>query len=315
MIGEAELESARAAELPRLPAHQRRVHAPYYVLSALKEFQSWDLETEDGARLYTALDPDVQSAMTETVAKILPAVEKKAKARVRQSPSQPLQTAAITVDLLTAEILGLVGGRDFKTTQYNRATDARRQIGSIVKPFVYWGALKERSPLDPIVDEPFEWKSGKQTWRPKNYDNKYLGPIPLFFALAESRNVPAAKIGQEIGLNSVADTIRRTGIRAEVPELPSLTLGAFELSLAEVAQGFSTLARFGRGDYLHQLIRVEDGAGNILFQPSAAKNLELDPAQTAVLVGMMRQAFEVGTAKAARAWGTRRRVRGKNRNH
>lgn len=299
MIADGERAEAAKAPLPAAVALERRVNAPYFVMSALKEFQNWDLQAEEGARIYTTLDPDVQEQISDTVARLLPVVEK----RVKKPSKQPLQTAVITVDLQTAQIVGLTGGRDFRVSQYNRATDARRQIGSTVKPFVYWPAMKGASPLTEVVDEPFEWKVGKQVWRPRNYEKVYDGPVPYFYALAESLNVPAAKVGQKVGLDQIADVIRRTGIRAEVPHLPSLTLGAFELTLAEVAQGYTTLGRFGAGDYLHTLLRVDDLSGNQIFARSPATDLTLEPIPTAVLLGMLEQSVEIGTARAARAWG------------
>lgn len=307
MIDETERTTAANSPLPKAPPLNQRVHAPYYVMSALKEFQSWDIEAEEGARIYTALDPEVQNVITETAAKIMPVVE----ARVKKPSKQPLQVAVITVDLQTAQIIGLVGGRDYRATQFNRATSARRQIGSVIKPFVYLPALKDNSPLTEVVDEPFEWKVGKQVWRPRNYEKGNVGPVPYFYALAESLNVPAAKVGQQVGLDAVADVIKKSGIRAEVPLLPSLTLGAFELTLADVAQGYTTIGRLGQGDFVHTLLRVEDLNGNVLFARSPASDLNLDPVTTSVLVGMMEQAVEMGTARAARGWGLKGAYAGK----
>jgi penicillin-binding protein 1B len=307
MIDEREQTSAANAPLPQQPAGEKRVHAPYFVMSALKEFQSWDMQTEEGARIYTSLDADVQNDITESAAKILPIVEK----RIKKPSKQPLQVAAMTIDLLNGQVLGLIGGRDYRATQYNRATDSHRQIGSVVKPFVYLPALKDKSPLTQVVDEPFEWKVGKQVWKPRNYEKGNEGPVPYFYALAESLNVPAAKVGQEVGLDKIADAIHSSGIRAQVPMLPSLTLGAFELSLLDVAQGYSTIARFGNGEYVHTLLRVEDLNGNVIFTRQPATDLNLEPVPTAVLVGMMEQALEVGTARAARAWGLQGAYAGK----
>lgn len=299
MIGDSEMETANASPLPPPPAASRRTHAPYFVMSALKEFQSWELPADEGARLYTTMDPDVQGQMVAAINKVIPAVE----GRIKNPSKQPLQVAALTVDLNSAQVLALTGGRDYRVTQYNRAYDSRRQIGSVVKPFVYLPALKEKDPLTSVVDEPFEWKVHKQTWKPKNYDGKTNGPVPYFYALAQSLNIPAAKVGQEVGLDEIADVIRKSGIQSKVPRLPSLTLGAFELSVWEVAQGYTTLARFGLGDRIHTVMRVEDTKGETLYERPVSNEVELEAVPTAVLVGMMKQTFESGTARAARAWG------------
>lgn len=296
MISSTELVEANATPLPKPTTAARRAHAPYFVLSALREFESLELYAENGARLYTTLDPEAQLAMTGAVASILPEIEK----RVKKPSKEPLQVAALAIDVESAEILALVGGRDYRHTQFNRAIDSRRQIGSQVKPFVYYPALQEMNPLTAVSDTPFEWKNGNQTWKPRNYESKtFNADVPLFFSLALSMNVPTARVGQTVGLDAIADTLRRAGVTANIPLLPSLTLGALELSPFEVAQAYSTLARLGSSEKIHTLSRVEDSAGQILFEHQPSKSEALDPAQTAVLVGMLRQTLKIGTAKVA----------------
>ena len=299
MIGNDELEVAKTQLLPKPPTKGHRAHAPYFVMSALKEFQNLEIESESGARLYTTMDPEVQTAVSSGVGKVLPIVEK----RIKRPSKQPLEIAAITADVASGQVLALIGGHEFRSTQYNRATDARRQIGSTIKPFVYYPALRDGSPLTPVLDEPFEWKSGKQVWRPKNYEKKNFGNVPYFFALAESLNVPAAKVGQNVGLDSVGAALKSAGVSVDIPQLPSLTLGALELSPFEVVQAYLTLARMGRYEKLHLLARVEDTSGGVLYQYAPLDTPALDPGQTAVLIGMMKQTIELGTARAARALG------------
>ena len=307
MITEEESRDAAARPTPARPAAAARVHAPYFVTSALREFQNWDLDAEEGVRLYTSLDPEAQSAMSLAVERALPAIEK----RIRRPARRPLEVAALTVDLNTAEIIALIGGRDFHASPYNRATDARRQVGSLIKPFVYYPAMIDASPLDALIDEPFEWTVGRQTWRPRNYDKKSQGPVPYFYALAESLNVPTARVGQRVGLEVIAQTLARAGVRTAVPRLPSLTLGAVELSLAEIAQGYVTLGRLGRGEFVHTLDRVESTAGEVLFEPQPTKDLTLDAVPVAVVNGMLRQTVELGTGRSIRARGLTSEFAGK----
>jgi penicillin-binding protein 1B len=237
----------------------------------------------------------------------MPLVEK----RIKKPSKDPLQVAALTVDLDSAQVLALVGGRDFRETQFNRASDGHRQIGSTVKPFVYLPAMGPHDPLSIVEDAPFEWKSGKQVWKPKNYDGESFGPVPYFFALAESLNVAAAKVGQEVGLDNVAQTLRDAGVRATVPNLPSLTLGAIELSPFEVAQAYTTLARMGAGDQIHTLSRVEDLNGHVLFARTKSDDYKLPTVPAAEVIGMLEQSFTVGTARSARAAGIQGAVAGK----
>ncbi len=307
MIDTGELENAKAMHLPRTPEADRRAHAPYFVMGALKEYTKLGLQTEEGARLYTTLDPQLQNLATEAIQAKLSSIE----ARIRHPGKTPLQVALVTVDLHSAEIVAMVGGRDFRTTQFNRAVDSRRQIGSTVKPFVYWPALQTHDALTPVLDEPFVWKTGGQSWQPKNFERTKGGEVPYFYALAHSLNIPAARVGQETGLAQVADTLRRAGIEENIPELPSLTLGALELSPLEVAQAYSTLGRMGAGDRVHTLVRVEDLKSNVLFSHQPEAGIALEPTPTAQLIGMMEQSLIVGTARSAGLLGLTGALAGK----
>ncbi len=299
MLDENEVAQNKDLPLPVAGKAEYRAHAPYFVMSALREFSELKLDAEEGARLFTTMDPELQGSMVSAVQAQLPGVEK----RIKKPGKEPLQVAAISIDLDSAQVLAVVGGRDFRMTQFNRATDSRRQIGSTVKPFVYLPAMKSHDPLTEVLDEPFEWKTGKQIWKPKNYDGKSFGSVPYFFALAESLNVPAAKVGQEVGLDEIADTLASAGVREDIPRLPSLTLGALEISPMQVAQAYTTLARFGAGDQVHTLLRVEDHSGKILFTHAPAPEFNLDPKASAVIVGMLEQSLTMGTARSARAAG------------
>ena len=299
MLNAEEVAQASASILPAPRSNESKAHAPYFVMTALKEFTALGIESEEGARLYTTLDPEVQSLMLTAAQAQMPAVE----ARIKKPSKEPLQVAAITVDLDSAQVLALIGGRDFRATQFNRASDSRRQIGSTVKPFVYLPAMTEHDPLTAVADEPFEWKNGKTSWRPKNYDGKTFGSVPYFFALAESLNISAAKVGQEVGLETIAKTLRAAGATSTISNLPSLTLGAVELAPLEVAQMYTTLARMGAGDQVHTLSRVEDLGGKVLFERKPNSEFALPPAESAMVVGMLEQSLIVGTARSARTLG------------
>jgi penicillin-binding protein 1B len=299
MVSDSELAEAVKSPLPEPPKADRRTHAPYFVMSALKEYAALGLELEEGARLYTTLDPEIQSLAGAAVQAKLAATE----ARIKKKSKEPLQVALVSVDVKTGQVLALIGGREFRSTQFNRAVDSRRQIGSIVKPFVYWPAMKAHDPLSPIEDEPFEWKMAGQVWKPKNYDGKNYGVVPYFWALANSLNIPAAKVGQEAGLEQVAHALQSAGVTESISVLPSLTLGALELAPIEVAQMYLTLARLGANARVHTLERVEDHNGKVHFSQRKPEGVALDPNITAIVVGMMEQSLNVGTARAARALG------------
>lgn len=299
MITQAEMDKAKSASLPTLPQADRRTHAPYFVMSALKEFTALGLEAEDGARIFTTLDPEVQTLATDAIAAQLPKVE----ARIKKKSKEPLQVATVTVDLNSGQVLALTGGRDFRATQFNRAVDSHRQIGSIVKPFVYFPAMSEHDAMTSLPDEPFEWKVGKQVWKPKNYEGKSAGPLPYFLALAESLNIPTAHVGQEVGLDAIIATLKAAGVNSNIQPLPSLTLGALELPPIEVAQIYTTLASLGPAPQVHTIVRVEGPNGAILFARQPVKDYLLDPRNAAIVIGMLEQSLIVGTARAARSAG------------
>jgi len=222
------------------------------------------------------------------------------------------------VDLKTAQILAMVGGREYRQTQFNRITDSFRQVGSVMKPFVFLTALesltpegKPYSPLTLLDDSPFTHRYQGQVWQPKNYDNKYSGRIPLFYALKESLNVPTARLATEIDLNSVVEVSKRVGIESALEPLPSLSLGAFELRPWEVAQAYSTLGRMGSYLPIHFIQSITDLNGEVQFLSSHSTEQVLAPETAAVLVGMMKQTMISGTARSSKAWGFTRPSAGK----
>ena len=176
MLNEREFGLANQTQLPRAPESGRRVHAPYFVMAALKEFTSMEIDTENGARLYTTLDPELQETMAAAIATQLPLIE----ARIKKPSREPLQVAAVSMDLQSAQVLALSGGRDFRATQFNRAVDSRRQIGSIVKPFVYWPAMKTHDPLAPVDDGPLRGKPATKLGGQKITSRRVSARFPIF---------------------------------------------------------------------------------------------------------------------------------------
>src|SRR5215813_9035822 len=144
------------------------------------------------------------------------------------SPNSPyLQGAFIAMDPRTGSVRALVGGRDFDDSKFNRAVQAIRQPGSTFKPFVYADAIQNGRPLSYILDDsPLSLQSGPSLWTPQNYDNVFVGKIPMRQALYQSRNIPAIKLGMELGVQSVIDEARRFGLTTPIPPYPSIFIGA-----------------------------------------------------------------------------------------
>jgi penicillin-binding protein 1B len=200
--------------------------------------------TNEGLRIFTTLDPRAQELLEKRILEGLPALEKQKKFK-----EGTLEGAGVITSVEDGKVLALVGGRQVRYPGFNRALDARRPIGSLAKPFVYLAALMqpERYSLGTMLqDEPIELKLPHGAlWEPKNYDKTPHGPVPLFYALAQSYNLATVRLGLDVGLNNVREIFRAAGMLADPPPLPSIFLGALELAPVEVAQIYNTLAASG----------------------------------------------------------------------
>lgn len=225
----------------------------------LKEEYPPEVLTSEGLRIFTTLDPRVQRHAELAVESRLKELEK-----ARKLKANTLQAATIVTSTTSGEVLALVGGRDTNLAGFNRAVDIRRPIGSLVKPAVYLTALAqpEKYSLASILDDtPFTIQSGGKAWSPNNYDKQPRGPVPLHKALASSLNLSTAKLGLELGIPSVIETLKQLGVTVEVPPYPSLFLGAFEMSPLEVSRMYLTLASGGFTTPVQSIRAVTDAAG------------------------------------------------------
>ena len=209
-----------------------------------RDYDEKDLRSE-GLRIFTTLDPRVQRAAEEALAKRLAQFDKD-----KRFGAPGLEGAVVVTDPQSGEVQALVGGRDPRFRGYNRAVDAVRPVGSLLKPAIYLTALSDPARytlLTPIDDGPFVWKSrGAPDWKPANYDRQFHGQVPLRTALAQSYNVATARLGTELGVDKVLDNVRRLGVERE-PMQPyaSSLLGAVEFSPLDVAQMYQTIASGG----------------------------------------------------------------------
>ncbi len=201
-----------------------------------RDYSDEDLRSE-GLRIFTSLDPAVQQA-----------AETALSGQLARLPGEDLQGAAITVDVDTGEVLAMVGGRDPRFAGFNRALDAQRPIGSLVKPAIYLTALAsgEYTLASLLDDSPLSLDmGGGEVWEPQNFDHQSHGQVPLFEALAQSYNLASARLGLALGLPAVLDTLHALGIERELPAYPAQLLGSASLSPMEVAQMYHTLAAGG----------------------------------------------------------------------
>ncbi len=183
------------------------------------------------------------------------------------------QAAMVAIDNPTGEIKAMVGGYSFDESKFNRATQAQRQVGSSFKIYVYSAAMEQGfTPFDTILDAPFTTMSGGQPYSPHNYDEKFEGVITLRRALDGSRNVPAVKLAEKIGMNSVIDMARRFGITSPLPPYLPITLGAADLNLLEHTSAFTVFPDDGIRIDPHMIRRVTTYDGALLEQAHPARS-------------------------------------------
>jgi penicillin-binding protein 1A len=214
------------------------------------------------------------------------------------------QGALVVIDNPTGEIKAMVGGYDFNSSKFNRATQALRQTGSSFKVYVYATALEQgMSPFDTILDEPVTFRSGGLAYAPHNYDERFEGRITLRRALADSRNVPAVKVLAHVGIQNVIDMARRCGITSPLPPYLPLALGAADLSLLEHTSGFTVFPDDGLHIAPHFIRRVTSYDGAVLeaYRPQVTDVMPPDVAHT--MTAMLEDVVQFGTGVRAKELG------------
>ena len=266
-----------------------------------------DWRDRDGAlRIETTLDLHLQRLAETAVREGLDRIGDGRGAR----PEAPPQAALVAVDPRSGAIRAMVGGRSYQESQFNRVEHARRQPGSVIKPFVYLAAFERAArepgmrftPASVIDDRPTTFRFGGRPWRPANYGGVYDGQVTARAALARSRNVAAVKVGELAGFRAVADVWAAASGGATPPAYPSIVLGAFESTPLEVAAAYTVLANRGARARLHAVSRVT--AGEQLVHHAEDRPQPVARADSAFLVtSMLRSTLDTGTAAAARRNG------------
>jgi len=210
------------------------------------------------------------------------------------------QGALIALDNSTGAIKAMVGGRDFDESKFNRATQALRQVGSAFKPYVYTTAIeKGASPDDVILDAPVTFTTASGPYSPHNYDGRYEGTITLRRALAQSRNVPALKLADRLGINAVIGTARRFGITSPLPAYLPVAIGAAEVTLIEQTAAFTTFPNDGVRVMPRYIRRVTDYQGQVLEEDFPEVRDVVTPQTARVMTSLLEQVVQHGTAAVA----------------
>jgi penicillin-binding protein 1A len=230
-------------------------------------------------------------------------IQEKGESTVRvQLEQQPApQGAMIAIDNPTGEIKAMVGGYSFEDSKFNRATQAFRQVGSSFKVYVYADALeKGYTPFDTILDAPFTTISGGQPYSPRNYDEKFEGTITLRRALAGSRNVPAVKLAEKVGISTVVDEARRFGISTPLPPYLPLALGAADMKLVEHVSAFTVFPDDGIRIDPHMIRRVASYDGALLEEAHPSIHEVISPDVARTMTAMLEEVIQFGTGIEAK---------------
>jgi penicillin-binding protein 1A len=263
---------------------------PYVTEAIVKEVEKKfgrDAILKGGLRIQSSIDTKLQRIAEETVRKSYRAGAD--------------QMALVAVDPRTHYVKAMVGGIDYKKSQYNRATQALRQPGSAFKPFVYYAAFAsgKYGPDSAIIDSPVGYADGDEMYYPQNYDRSFGGSMSLRRALEMSRNIPAVKLGQEVGLNKVIEICRSLGIKSPIEPVISLPLGAVDVTPLEMATAYATLANNGWHSEPTLIVQVTDSKGGMVLDNRPKLRLVLDPWSAAATNELMQGVVSRGTATAA----------------
>lgn len=259
-------------------------------------------QLENGIRVFTYLDPMAQQAAEQAVLNRLTKLDKN------------IEAAMVVTDYQQGALKAIVGGRNTSFAGYNRAISAQRQIGSIIKPVVYLTALMQpaRFHLGTVLaDTPLNLKSGGRNWQPLNYDKKFRGNVPLIQALSESLNIPTVRLGLQLGLPALGQSLQKLGLQREVKLQPSSLLGAVEMSPLEVAQLYQTIANKGQYLELAAISAVTGQLGEPVYQRKVKAQSKIDASASYLLQYALQQATQTGTAQSLSQQFPRQRFAGK----
>jgi len=311
----------------RGPSHDETVFAPYFVEQVRRE-----LEREFGDTIYarpmrirTSLDRTAQAAAEEELERQLRSIERGGWGRfggpAYSAAAEPeeqtpyLQGAVVLLATDTGDVLAWVGGRDFRQSRFDRVEDARRQIGSAFKPFVYATALARGYPLSTrLVDQPLEIPlDRRRSWKPKNFTGTFSGQVSMREALVHSKNVPTVRLAQELGTGEVARTAADLGMPGDrISRTPAMALGTVALSPLELALAYAPFATLGSTVEPRMVLEVETPEGEILWTAEEPETRQVvDPAIAYLVTDVLRDVVSRGTGARVRGVGFRGPAAGK----
>ena len=287
-ITQEEKEKAEKEQLSYIGENNNKISSLMYyqdaVIEELKEIKTIPksfIET-NGLKIYTTLNQEYQKILEEKIKNNL-------------QENKEIQVSSIILEPTTGKILALIGGRDYKTSQYNRAITSKRQVGSTIKPFLYYAALENGfTPSSTFTSEKTTFTfSDDKTYSPKNYNNEYPNkPISMAAAISYSDNIYAVKTHLFLGEETLVNIAHRIGIKTNLEAIPSLALGTEEISLIEMIQAYQTLANKGHKNEPYLIEKVEDQFGNILYEHKKNEELVLNESQVFILNELLTSTYQ-----------------------
>ena len=301
------------------PSEDVLTDAPYFVDAVLRQVEEAGVvPLPEGLRIDSTLDTMIQQAATESLEKGLAKLE--ATHSHLNSPLEPLQGAVVVLDPKTGSVLALVGGRDYRRSQFNRAVQAQRQPGSLFKPFVYLAALEaaregqagQLTAASLLSDEPVTFESETGPWSPQNYDKQFHGPISLRSALEQSLNVPAVQAAKTVGTKPIVQLLHRLGVTSAIGnDLSSVALGSSSVSLMEITAAYGTVANGGIAVKPTAVRSTRDRQGDIVWNGVPDRQQATSPQGAYVLTSLLEGVIQRGTASKAKVLGLQGMVAGK----
>ena len=310
-------EGIKAAQTPYLirikekSSIEKAPHFVEYIRRYLEEKYGKESLYKKGLQVFTTVDLHYQKTAQEALESGLKEVEKRQKYSSGDMPLN-LEGALICFDIETGYVKALVGGRDYKKSQFNRTIQARRQTGSAFKPIIYASALdKGYTPASIIVDAPIVFEWGDKKWKPKNFEGKFSGPTTLRNALTRSINVVTVKIAQDIGVDYIRNYAKILGISSPLYHELSMSLGSSSVSLFELTKAYAVFANQGKSFKTIFIKKILDRDGNLLeenlppfyFEEFSAEEQVITPQTAFLITYLMEGVVQHGTGWRARSLG------------
>jgi penicillin-binding protein 1B len=312
----AAYERARKEPVRALARPRPGQPAPYFTDHARQEMEE---RFGSGTRIVTTIDLTLQRFAENAVAGGLDQLESRYAKLRRSDPRARLQAALIALDPTTGEIRAYVGGRDYQASQFDRVTLARRQPGSAFKPFVYLAAIRPRAGALPftaatmVEDAPITLTVNGKPWSPRNYEDRYEGRVSVRRALEQSLNGATVRIAQVVGAPAIAETAKAFGLVQKATAIPSLALGALEVTPIDLAAAYIPFAGGGLGPAAIRSVRAvyqADGSPSAVAD-DAAPSAVITPGEAYLMTSLLQGVIRSGTARTAQSLAASSEIAGK----